>query len=55
MTSVVLPSEAVSEEVIASSDAIVIAANTDVDTQRFVGKKSTKRQSLSAQQTQKRF
>ncbi|WP_261904499.1 PTS fructose transporter subunit IIBC [Vibrio fortis] len=37
--STVLPSEAVSEEVIASSDAIVIAANTDVDTQRFVGKK----------------
>ncbi|MCG9630387.1 PTS fructose transporter subunit IIBC [Vibrio sp. Isolate30] len=37
--STVLPSEAVSEQVIASSDAIVIAANTDVDTQRFVGKK----------------
>ncbi|KAB0292081.1 PTS fructose transporter subunit IIBC [Vibrio fortis] len=35
----VLPSEAVSEEAIASSDAVVIAANTDVDTQRFVGKK----------------
>ncbi|MFM2599789.1 PTS fructose transporter subunit IIBC [Vibrio fortis] len=35
----VLPSESVSEEVIASSDAVVIAANTDVDTQRFVGKK----------------
>ncbi|MEF1280149.1 PTS fructose transporter subunit IIBC [Vibrio fortis] len=35
----VLPSEAVSEEAIANSDAVVIAANTDVDTQRFVGKK----------------
>jgi len=35
----VLPSEVVSEETIANSDAVVIAANTDVDTQRFVGKK----------------
>lgn len=35
----VLPNEAVSEEAIANSDAVVIAANTDVDTQRFVGKK----------------
>lgn len=35
----VLPSEAVSKETIANSDAVVIAANTDVDTQRFVGKK----------------
>ena len=37
--STVLPSEAVSEEAIANSDAVIIAANTDVDTQRFIGKK----------------
>lgn len=35
----VLPVDVLSQEVIDGADAIIIAANTEVDTARFVGKK----------------